>query len=357
MPLVSVVMPAFNHAEFISRSIESILKQTERDFELIVVDDRSADDTVSEIKKFSDPRIKLICHEYNKGCNAAMNSAFAAALGDYVVFTAGDDMLYPHHLETSVGYLREHPETDVFYCLSTAVDENDEEVSYFNGWQPPTNDKAETLRALFSGRNVLLSPGMTIRKRALEHIYPAPQTMLGYQDYRFHICLLTKANYYFSNEYLVYYRRFSNGKNLSTLSPSVMNRANFETEMLMDAFLEMSAEQVSLTFSDELATLGIMPMRETVPFALGRLALKSKDKARRAWGYHVLMRFLASEENFDLVHQLYGFDFKRFMSLASFEDDVSEESAAPVRPKGLEKLFYKLYKHFSKKRRKKEAKQ
>lgn len=354
MPLISAVMPAFNHEGFISRSIESVLKQTERDFELIITDDRSSDGTVREIEKFKDPRIKLIRHEYNKGCNAAMNSAFGAATGDFIVFTSGDDMLYPRHFETSVGYLREHPETDVFYCLSTAVDENDKETRYFENWTPPTDDKAKTLRDMFLNTNVILSPGMTLRKRVLELVFPAPCSMLAGQDYRFHVLLLLNAKYHVSDEHLVYYRRMSDGKQLSVPTPAVLNRWSFETEMLMDAFLGMTAEQVSDVFAEALEKLDIGVTPETVPFALGRLALTAKAKERRAWGYHVLMRFLASEENFDLVHRLYGFDFKAFMALTSFDDDPV---SVPVsRPKGLEKLFYKLYRHFSKKRQKREPK-
>jgi glycosyltransferase involved in cell wall biosynthesis len=73
---ISILCPSFNHQRFIAEHIKSVLNQSFKDFELIIVDDCSTDDNVAEINKFKDPRIKLIKHEFNKGINAALNTAF-----------------------------------------------------------------------------------------------------------------------------------------------------------------------------------------------------------------------------------------------------------------------------------------
>ena len=72
-PKISILCPTFNHEGFIEYYIESILNQSTKDFELIIVDDCSSDDTVSVIKKFNDERIRFYQHNFNKGINATLN--------------------------------------------------------------------------------------------------------------------------------------------------------------------------------------------------------------------------------------------------------------------------------------------
>ena len=78
-PLVSVIIPTFNRAELLPRAIQSVLDQTLPDLELIVVDDGSTDDTLQVLQGFSDPRIRYIRHEANKGLAAARNTGIRAA--------------------------------------------------------------------------------------------------------------------------------------------------------------------------------------------------------------------------------------------------------------------------------------
>lgn len=98
-PKISILTPSFNHEKYVGFFIESVLAQTFSDFELIIVDDYSTDRNVEEIKKFQDSRIKLIQHEFNKGINAALNTAFKQSSGEFLVFLASDDMLKSNALE------------------------------------------------------------------------------------------------------------------------------------------------------------------------------------------------------------------------------------------------------------------
>ena len=94
--MISVITPSFNHERFVGFFIESVLAQTFEDFELIIVDDCSNDNNINEILKYKDSRIKLVQHEYNKGINATLNTAFENSSGDLLVFCASDDMLESH---------------------------------------------------------------------------------------------------------------------------------------------------------------------------------------------------------------------------------------------------------------------
>ena len=100
-PTVSVIIPTYNRAHLIDRSIQSVLNQTYQDFELIVVDDRSTDNTEDIIRQFreKDKRIKYIKHDKNKGGSAARNTRIKNSVGKYIVFQDSDDEWFPEKLE------------------------------------------------------------------------------------------------------------------------------------------------------------------------------------------------------------------------------------------------------------------
>ncbi|HUM70468.1 MAG TPA: glycosyltransferase family A protein [Chloroflexota bacterium] len=118
--LVSVIMPAFNAEQYIAEAIESLLRQSYADWELIIVDDGSTDQTAVIISQFTDARIKVI-HQPNQGEAAARNTALGVAEGEFLAYL--DDLYLPDHLAITVRFLQSHPEvqgvyTDGFYCDS-----------------------------------------------------------------------------------------------------------------------------------------------------------------------------------------------------------------------------------------------
>ena len=107
-PLISVCIPCYNNEEFIACTIESVLNQTLNDFELVIVDDKSTDRTVSVVKDYADSRIKLIQNECNLGIGGNWNKALSCAVGKYVKLLCGDDVIYHDCLSRQVDIL-EHP--------------------------------------------------------------------------------------------------------------------------------------------------------------------------------------------------------------------------------------------------------
>lgn len=105
-PTVSVVLPAYNRAEQIGAAIDSILRQTFGDFELIVVDDGSTDDTLARAQAMSDPRIRCLSSASNRGVSAARNLGLAVARGEWVAFQDSDDEWLPAKLEKQLARLR-----------------------------------------------------------------------------------------------------------------------------------------------------------------------------------------------------------------------------------------------------------
>src|SRR5919112_291203 len=106
-PLVSVVIPCYNQAHFLGEAIESVLAQSYPNFEIIVVDDGSTDDTSEVAGRY--PKVRLVRQE-NQGLSGARNAGLARSEGEYVVFLDADDRLLPEALETGLEYLDAHSE-------------------------------------------------------------------------------------------------------------------------------------------------------------------------------------------------------------------------------------------------------
>lgn len=94
----SIIMPTYNREKTIGRAIKSVLNQSYKNWELIVVDDGSTDNTNDEINKIKDSRLKYFFQE-NKGRSSARNSGISLSSGDFICFLDSDDKYYPHHLK------------------------------------------------------------------------------------------------------------------------------------------------------------------------------------------------------------------------------------------------------------------
>lgn len=98
-PVISVVIPAYNRSSTIGISIRSVLAQTFQDFEIIVVDDGSSDNTRDVIQSIADKRIQLICHDHNLGAAVARNTGMRVAKGEYIAWLDSDDEWLPEKLD------------------------------------------------------------------------------------------------------------------------------------------------------------------------------------------------------------------------------------------------------------------
>lgn len=115
MPEVSIIIPAYNSAAFIGEALQSVLNQDFNDYEVIVVDDGSTDETAEVVAKFSDHRI-LYIYQSNEGSASARNHGLRLARGDLIAFLDADDIWRPGYLSYMVEYLHTHSEADGVYC-------------------------------------------------------------------------------------------------------------------------------------------------------------------------------------------------------------------------------------------------
>ena len=122
MPKVSVIIPTYNRSSLIADAIQSVLAQTFGDFEIIVIDDGSTDNTKELVDNFKDPRIRYL-YQKNQGVSVARNTGIQASRGEYVAFLDSDDTLLKEALEKRVEVLDRHPEAAFSYGQIYFVDE------------------------------------------------------------------------------------------------------------------------------------------------------------------------------------------------------------------------------------------
>jgi len=189
MPKVSIITPTYNGERFIERAIKSVLWQTFNDWELIVVDDASTDQTVEIIKRYceKDKRIKLIELKENTGGPAIPRTiACKEAKGKLIAFLDQDDIFYPEYLRTIVGYFKENPEVDILVNFAWSFDENTKKIinyeygdfvvrnyvlkyaGYFKQEQNGADEVGMIYRYLFKSRNL---NRLIIRKKSPLSLY------------------------------------------------------------------------------------------------------------------------------------------------------------------------------------------
>ena len=169
MPEVSIVLPVFNSAPTLARAVDSILGQTLRQIELIVVDDGSTDDTLQVLRKFTDPRMRVIRSTHHNVADAA-NTATGLAKSPLIARMDADDRSYPQRLEKQYQFLTER-NLDAVGCQVRIVDEMGQpapSMQRYEGWINDETTDSSTIEALRFIEFPLVNPTILARRRYFE---------------------------------------------------------------------------------------------------------------------------------------------------------------------------------------------
>jgi glycosyltransferase involved in cell wall biosynthesis len=185
MSTVSVIIPAYNAANFIVETIRSVIEQTFTDWELIISDDGSTDNTEAAVKPFLNHQIRYVKHP-NGGVSLARNRGAAIATGKYLAFLDADDVLTPESLKKKVQVLQEHPEIAVVFCDVAIIDEKSDKT----GVELIGSDEDILKHLLLWDKTVIPGPSSILVTReaydAVEGFDPAFSTAAD-QDFFFRI--------------------------------------------------------------------------------------------------------------------------------------------------------------------------
>lgn len=204
MPIISVIIPAYNAQRTILETIQSLQQQTFSDFEIVVINDGSTDGTVELLKQIAEPRLKVFSYE-NGGLPVARNRGIDRATGDYITFIDADDLWTPDKLESQLTALQQNPQAGVAYSWTAFINEKSE-VLY--AWEPiyyQGNVYPQLLVKNFisSGSNIL------VRREFIEAAGRFDPTLKSAEDWDYYIRLAAACQFVLVPQYQILYRRSS----------------------------------------------------------------------------------------------------------------------------------------------------
>ena len=164
IPLISVVMPTYNTAHFLPYAINSILKQTVDDFEFIIIDDGSSDNTIEIVKSFGDHRITLLENGVNKGISYSLNLGFSHAKGAYIARMDNDDVSEINRFQEQLDHMNQNPILDICGTQSYHIDKNGTIIRE----QKRRINNEEIQLGLFLGDTSLSHPTIMLRRKSVE---------------------------------------------------------------------------------------------------------------------------------------------------------------------------------------------
>ncbi|WMC91705.1 glycosyltransferase family 2 protein [Kineothrix sp. MB12-C1] len=250
---VSVILTSYNKEKYINQAIESVLTQSYQDFELIIVDDGSTDNSRQIIEALSadDQRIKTFYFEKNKGIPSAHNFAISQAQGEYCAVIDCDDFWEKDKLQKQVEFLEKNKEYGACFTWISVVDENELPVpselceNRDIMWNSQNHTQGEWLKLFFTEGCKLGNPSMMIKTSVFENIGYYSYGLKQLQDYELFIRILKYCNVYVINERLVNYRWFCGAeKNTSNANLENTNRTNFEYYLVCKKFFDNMSNEI-----------------------------------------------------------------------------------------------------------------
>jgi glycosyltransferase involved in cell wall biosynthesis len=208
-PAVSIVIPTYNRAAFLQRALGTVLAQTRSDWDLVVVDDGSSDDTKGVVTRMGDARVRLLDNAGRKGAAGARNTGIAATTAPIVAFLDSDDSWEPHHLATILEHLAAHPEVAFVGADCWRIDRTRDERKTASGFQleligywhattvgrplfdpqrltrdPATlADRECVLSCVIGGFVWIQTSTVAVRRTALEAVGPFDESLRRTEDY------------------------------------------------------------------------------------------------------------------------------------------------------------------------------
>lgn len=293
-PLVTVVIPTFNRASIVGRAIRSVLGQTFTDWELLVVDDASTDDTERVVRSFQDRRIRYIRHDRNRRVSAARNTGIRSAQGEFVSFLDDDDEWLPEKLAMEVEVFRNsEPEVGLVYTGKTVFDEHGRVLQVrmptLSGW----------VYDAMLDRHFIGSPSrVTVRKQVLDRVAGFDETFTNCQDYDLwlrvaKVSMIAGVPCCLVKRYLLSDQMSGSLRNISEGWEHILRK--FRAEMKPRTLTKHISRVAILLFNYEprraraLAWEGLR-LRPLQPALLAALALSTLGEERYRWVFGKMIR-------------------------------------------------------------------
>ncbi|SFB05222.1 glycosyltransferase family 2 protein [Selenomonas ruminantium] len=291
--LVSIVLPTYNGEENIEAAITSVLQQTYNNWELIIVNDCSTDNTLQLIQKFAgiDSRIKILNNTSNQKLPQTLNNGFAVAKGEYYTWTSDDNMYRPQAIKTLVKALEDNSEADMVYSNYTNIDTEGNVISQSKLGKPNELVCGNTIGASF------------LYKREIANIIGNYDTNLFLaEDYDYWLRIYTHGNIIHIDDDLYLYRRHA-----GSLSETKKDKINIQTYKALEKnflllYSRAKENKLENRFFDHITyragneyDINIMKLLENISlkYKIYHQMIINKNKFKKTW----LGKYLLSLKN------------------------------------------------------------
>lgn len=247
-PLVSIIMSNYNGEDLIAQTIDSVLNQTYTNFEFIIIDDCSTDNSREIIRSYTDPRIRTYFFKKNEQMCFAFNYGLEQGKGKYYARIDSDDTWCPDKLEKQVAYMEKHENCGACFTLVNVVDEHGKILSESDTdrvrlFDTQNKTRLEWLHYFFFQGSCLCHPSAVFRRDIIEKIGNYNYSLRQIQDYELWLRIAKVADIYVLQEKLTNYRWFLDGSNASAPSIGVNNRSNFEFAYVLSHFFDNMSDK------------------------------------------------------------------------------------------------------------------
>lgn len=270
-PTVSFVVLSYNFASFLGECLESILSQEgTHDFEIILVDDASTDDTETILQSYNDPRLRVIRHARNLGHVVSVNEALSCVRGRYVARIDGDDRYRRDYLNHVLPFFSRFPEVGLVYGDAAVMDEDGRlTIERCDGIHNGRDLKGNELVSLLES-NFICAPTVIARRDAWERCLPVPEG-LAFHDWYFTVMMARHHEFYYLNRVLADYRvhagnhhtRITRNKSEEPSIFSLLDRVfrEYETSVALEAAKRHARRRIYgrhyLTLADKYFGMGM----------------------------------------------------------------------------------------------------
>jgi len=318
-PKVSVILTSYNHDQFLDEAIQSVLSQTYRNFELIIWDDGSTDDSWSIIQQYNDPRIRAFRNEAPRRDQVNRAISEEIARGEYIAIHHSDDVWELEKLEKQVAFLDQYPETGAVFSWVNIIDNHGNPCDgqgLYERFRQGNKTRYEWLRLFFLWGNVLCHPSVLIRKQYYIECGLYNLALCQLPDFDMWVRLCFKCEIQVLPESLVRFRWLSDKSNTSAITKQTSYRHDFEFYLILDHYCRITSVEEFMKIFPSSEKYCLQPDADLL-FALGMTAIELRPSAiHRLFGLSILYKLLAFPEHAEKIRAAYHFDYQDFALLS-----------------------------------------
>jgi O-antigen biosynthesis protein len=335
-PKISVVLTSFNHGRYLREAIDSILKQTFEDFELLIWDDASTDDSWSIIQSYTDERIRAFRNdEQRRGIFGINKSISELSRGNLIAIHHSDDIWEANKLERQMAFLETHSNIGAVFSNALVIDESgspldDPSHFYVTIFDQPNRSRYEWLRHFFYRGNALCHPSVLIRKECYQECGVYRFGLAQLVDFDMWIRLCLKFEIHVLPEKLVRFRVRANEANASGDKPEARIRGTAEHFILLKNYTNLSLFEDMAAVFPEVARH--YRGSDFIPrFVLAMVALdRNTHSIAKAFAITELFDLLKDPAQAERIQSLYKFDYRDLIKITGDNDAFLSEALKTV---------------------------